>query len=154
MKNTSLNTATVADLARQSRVKLYEIFDAPECQPFLPPKAGIGETRRFNPNQALLLMIHSDLNRWGLSVPFAGKVAARIGEALAERPGAERAVVSFHANGSSVFIATDDELGELASEGFGAGRVRFRLALELAAYRDAIRAALADRALLIGADDD
>jgi hypothetical protein len=77
MKTNLLSTAAVGALARQERPKTYEVFDTPECQPMLPPKAAIGESRQFTPQQALLFMVHSDLNRWGLSVPFAGKVATK-----------------------------------------------------------------------------
>jgi hypothetical protein len=75
------------------------------------------------------------------------------GEALAERPDAERVVISFHEIGASVFVATDAEPGELPAEAIGAGRVRFRLSFELRAYRDAIAAALSERTRLIGADN-
>jgi hypothetical protein len=130
------------DLARQRRTKLYEIFDTPECQPFLPEKAPIGEMRQFTPNQALLLMIHSDLNRWGLSVPFAGRVTCRIGEELFRHPDASRILISFHENGASFFNITVGEETHIAGAGNGAGQVRFCVLIDFACYRDAIGAAL------------
>lgn len=136
-----LETATVGDLARINRAKVYETFDTPICKPFLPDKAPIGESRQFTPQQALLFMVHCDLHRWGASIPFAGRLTSRIGEALFAHPGADQVAISFHENGASIFVA-DDGAADLPSEDMGAGRLRFRVTFDLSVYRDAISAAL------------
>lgn len=136
-----LNTAAMGDLARISRAKVYETFDTPECAAFLPDKAPIGESRQFNFQRALLFMIHCDLHRSWLSIPAAGRVTCRIGEALFQHPGADRVAISFHENGASLFVADNGD-ADLPSDDMGAGRLRFRVTFDLSAYRDAISAAL------------
>ena len=134
---TSLTTLAVADLCRRDKTRLYEVFNTPECQSWLPAKMGIGEGRAFNSRQVMLTMIHADLVRWGLSVPFAGRVVTRIAEELFQAPEADDVTVSFHENGAS-FVAAGQEHLYLPC----AGALRFRLTLDLAAYRVAIDAAL------------
>jgi hypothetical protein len=140
---TCLNTLAVADLCRRDKTRLYEVFNTPECQPWLPPKKGIGEGRAFNPRQTLLTMMHSDFTRWGLSVPFAGRLVTRIAEVLFEHPDADVLTISFHENGAS-FFAADQGHDDLPSEGNGAGHVRFRVQMHLSAYREAINSALSE----------
>ena len=139
-----LTTTAVAALCRRDKTQIYEVFDTPPCQCWLPEKAPIGEPRRFNERQALLMMLLSDLSRWGLSIPFAGRVVTRIAETLCEYPDAEVFTISFRENGASFFIAADNRDADLASEDSRAGPVRFRVVFELSTYRDAISAALSE----------
>ena len=141
----SLTTLAVADLCRRDKTRLYEVFNTPECQPWLPGKKGIGEGRSFTAEQALLTMIHADLTRWGLSVPFAGRIVTRIAETLFEQPNAATLTISFHENGASFFTA-DRGYADLLNDSNGAGRARFGVQIELTAYHAAINAALSEMA--------
>ena len=136
-----LSTLDLAELCRRDKTRLYEVFNEPKCKAWLPPKRGIGEGREFNPRQAMLTMIHSDLNRWGLSVPFAGSVVTRLAEELYSHPDADSLTINFHENGAS-FFAAGQGYADLSSADNGAGALRFRLTLDLAAYRSAISAAM------------
>lgn len=144
MQTDLLTTAAVAELCRCDKTQLYEVFDTPQCQAWLPPKASIGEPRRFNRRQALLIMLQRDLSRWGLTIPFAGRVVTRIAEALFEYPDADVFTISFRENGASFFVAADNRDADLASEDSFAGPVRFRVVFELSTYREAITTALTE----------
>ena len=144
MQTALLTTSAVAELCRRDKTRIYEVFNTPECQPWLPAKRGVGEGRAFDADQALFTMIHGDLTNWGLSVPFAGRVVCRIKEALAEEPNAPRLVIAFHEIGVSFFYAINDDDGpsRLTRTDNGAGPARFRVVLDLSTYRAAICAAL------------
>ena len=101
MREVKLTTSFVAPLVRRDKTTIYQWFNTPECQPWLPAKTGIGESRTFTPEQAVLLMILSDLNRWGVPVPFAGKIVSLIAERLAAEPSAAEVHLQFHENGAT-----------------------------------------------------
>ena len=142
MQTDLLTTAAVATLCRRDKTQLYEVFDTPQCQGWLPDKAPIGEPRLFNERQALLMMLLTDLSRWGVHIPFAGRVVTRVAETLCEFPDAEVFTISFRENGASFFVAADNRDADQASEDSLAGPVRFRVVFELSTYREAISAAL------------
>lgn len=148
MRDLLLTTTVVAELARQQKVTVYQWFGTRECKPWLPPSAGIGESRLFTLEKAVWLMVLSDFNRWGIPVPFAGRLVGRIVETLATEPNADQLTIEFRANGASFFYT--EEVPEAAH---AAGEVRFRLTLDLAAYRRAVAAAIASQPRVIGTDE-
>jgi hypothetical protein len=149
MRDVLMTTSFVAAQAKRDKTRIYEVFNTPECQPFLPPRTGIGESRRFNRDQAILLMLHSDFARWGLSVPFAGKLVSRVGEALADHPVAGELTIAFHDNGASFYLPDTEE----RSAEQLCGRVCFRVTIDLAGYRSALAKAVGAEAQVIGASD-
>lgn len=159
MQNILLTTTAVAGLARQDKTKVYSWFSAPECQPWLPPKTGIGESRYFTPLQAICAMIHSDLTRWGLSVPFAARLTSRIAEIIGMAPDTTHVVVAFRENGASIFFGQDEDGGRdtVAAPDHApvCGPERFRLTIALAPYWAAVReAGAADAPRVIGGSDE
>ena len=93
-------------------------------------------------------MVMSDFNRWGMPVPAAGRIVGRIVETLATEPNADQLTIEFRANGASFFYT--EEAPEAAH---AAGEVRFRLTLDLAAYRRAVEAAIVSQPRVIGTDE-
>lgn len=149
MQTATLPTSIVSDLARQPLNKVYQWFNNGDCQPLLPSHSPTGSPRRFNGRETLLFMIMSNFERWGLKVPFAAKLAARIAETLAFNASATHVHIEFRDNGAS-FTFTGDEAPDAAD---AAGPAMFRLTINLEAYRAAIDAALTERAQATGADN-
>jgi hypothetical protein len=154
MRDVRMTTSFVAPLARRDKTTIYQWFNTPECQAWLPPKTGIGESRTFTPEQAVLLMIHSDLNRWGIPVPFAGKLVASISETLAAHPDAGAVHVSFHEKGAS-FCRVSDGSGyeQFLADQTGAGAFRFALEIDVRSYRWTVKEAIEADDQVIGAED-
>ena len=153
MRDIRMTTSFVAPLARRDKTTIYQWFSTPECQPWLPPKTGIGESRTFTPERAVLLMIHSDLNRWGIPVPFAGKLVARIAETLAAHPDASALHISFHENGASFCGVSEMGYEQFVAENNSAGPFRFALEVDVRSYRWTIKEAVEAEAQLIGTED-
>lgn len=91
-------------------------------------------------DEALHIMIVSDMMRAGISLPTAAGFAVSIREQLLFYP-ANVAHIEFRRNGR-LFAFVTDEVPEAAE---AAGPVRFRLTIDLAGYRAAFREALAAR---------
>jgi hypothetical protein len=155
MRDVRMTTSFVAPLARRDKTTIYQWFNTPECQSWLPPKTGIGESRTFSPEQAVLLMIHSDLNRWGIPVPFAGKLVARIDETLATQPNASVVQISFHENGASFCRVPSDDFGDgpFVADQNQAGKFRFALEVDVRGYRWTVKEAIEAHPQVIGAED-
>ena len=147
MRDVRLTTSFVAPLARRDKTTIYQWFNTPECQPWLPSKTGIGESRTFTQEQALLLMIHSDLNRWGIPVPFAGRLVSLIAERLHSCPKMDRGGFAFCENGASFF----DNGGGFPP---GVGAHRFSLKIDIDGYRKTVRDAFETEPQVIGAEDE
>jgi len=152
-----MTTTFVSELARRDKTRIYEVLNTPECQPFLPARAGIGESRRFNPDQAMLVMLHSDLVRWGLSTPFAGRLVSQIAETVAKAEDGRRLdfiTIAFYANGASYFVeGSEDGQGLYSPTPAHTGPARFRMTVSLCNYRSEIDAAINSQPQVIGDDD-
>ena len=107
------------------------------CSDWTPEPRGYGVPRLWNGRQTMLLALHADLVRFGMPIPRAGKLVARIAEALAFNAEAEKLFIEFRTNGASFFTFG----GEPNDAALAAGKVRFTMILELAAYRRAVEAA-------------
>lgn len=138
---------TSKDAAEATRCgpNVYTVHDDAQCRAWLPEMEGRGKPRRYNPNQLLLLMLHSDLTRWGLSVPFAGKIVNRIAESLFFNRNADELVIEFHRNGASFFYAGERQFAGQVREDAAdaAGPARFRVTFDLTAYWKEVNAAFA-----------
>ena len=154
MRKVKLTTSFVAPLARRDKTTIYQWFNTPGCQSWLPPKTGIGESRTFTAEQAVLLMILSDLNRWGAPVPFAGKIVSQIAESLAAEPNAAEVHLQFHENGATFTEAHGEQPCVLTGVDNGAGPMRFGLAFDVIAYRAAVQKAIDAEVTVLGAEDD
>ncbi len=141
MTNRTLPTAGVGCLAYTPLNTLYQWFSKPEIQPILPAPAINGGTRNFNERQTMLMMAAGDLVRAGIKFPLAARWACRIAEALLFDPEAACVHIEFRRNGAMFFFTTD-EPREAAT---AAGPARFRVTLDLDAYRAAIREELSAR---------
>ncbi|WP_326525519.1 hypothetical protein [Sphingomonas sp.] len=99
--------------------------------------------------------MHSDLVRWGASIPFAGRLVSRMAETLLFAPGAGELVIEFHVNGASFFYGVErHDLGfERSDAARAAGSARFKVTLDLAAYREAVDSAFAIYGRPVGDDD-
>lgn len=158
MRDVRMTTSFVAPLARRDKTTIYQWFNTPECQPWLPPKTAIGESRTFSQEQAVLLMIHSDLNRWGIPVPMAGRLVAQIAEKLAAMEIAHHSdagvvTIGFCENGSSLCLADNIANLDHHRNWFKANGARFVLEIALREYRAAIRDAIDAEPQVIGGDD-
>lgn len=152
--NDYLNGKDAADVTNCG-ANLYTIQDDAQCKAWLPPMEGRGKSRRYNRNQTMLLMLHSDLTRSSLSIPAAGKLVNRIAEQLFFNPDAEELVIEFRRNGASFFYAgarghAADEPNDAA---YMAGPARFRVTFDLANYREAVNTAFALYGRPVGGDD-
>lgn len=146
------------DAAEVSRcgANIYTIQDDEQCKAWLPSMEGRGRPRRYNRNQLMLLMLHSDLTRWQLSLPAAGKLVNRIAEQLLFNRDADELVIEFRRNGASFFYAgvsghAADEPNDAA---YMAGPVRFRVTFNLANYREAVTTAFMLYGRPVGGSDD
>ena len=126
------------------------------CASWVPPMEGQGKARRYTPRQFLLLLIHSDLMRWGLSLPFAGRLVTRIAETMLFSPDAGELVIEFRVNRASFFYGV--ERGDLAFDrgdaAHVAGPARFRVTFDLAVYWDAVNTAFATYGQARGGGDE
>lgn len=153
MRDVKMTTSFVAPLARRDKTTIYQWFNTPECQSWLPPRTGIGESRTFTVEQAILLMIHSDLNRWGMPVPMAGRLVRQIAEVLRLHPH-DTASIGFCENGAS-FCITDTAPGcKVDSVSRGAGAFRFALEIDVSSYRETVLAAIDAAPQVIGELED
>lgn len=146
MRDVVMTTSFVAPLARRDKTIIYQWFNTPECQAWLPPRTGIGESRSFTREQTVLLMLHSDLNRWGIPVPMAGRLVTMVAERLATSPEMSGGSFVFCENGASFF-----DVGSAFP--VGVGRRRFSLHIDLAGYRATINDAVDAEVQVIGAED-
>lgn len=134
----TLPTARVAHLMYMPLNTVYQMMSKPEIQPVLPAPAPNGGTRNFNERQTLLMMAAGDLVRSGIKFPLAARWACRIAEQLFFDPGASQVHVEFRRNGAMFFFTSTDA----PDAADAAGPARFRLTLNLNAYRAAIREAM------------
>lgn len=150
MDDLYLTTMEAAE-ASLSGPRIYLMQDEPTSESWMPPKVGRGQPRLFNRYQLLLLMLQTDLSRWGTSIPFAGKIVTRIAETLFSHPEAAELAIEFHEVGASFVYGVDrgEQLVRCDAAG-AAGPARFRLTFDLDAYRAAVAAAFAQHARRIG----
>lgn len=133
---------------------LVSTFTAPELSdPMrMPPEAVnrilghssiqvIVPDRTLNERQFMLLLIAGDLTRFGVKLPLAASLAARIAEALCCAPDAMRVRIEFRRNGAS-FAFTSDEAPDAA---IAAGPARFHLSFDLTEYRSVVKDAFRAR---------
>lgn len=157
MRDVKMTTSFVAPLARRDKTTIYQWFNTPECQSWLPPKTGIGESRTFNLGQTVLLMIHSDLNRWGIPVPMAGKLVGRMAELLAKSADSpiqpEYLSVGFFENGASFCDLAPADSAKVRLSDRGAGNLRFVLQIDIREYREVVETAIDAETQVIGVED-
>lgn len=159
MRDVKMTTSFVAPLARRDKTTIYQWFNTPECQAWLPPKTGVGESRTFTQEEAVLLMVHSDLNRWGIPVPMAGRLVAQIAEKLEPHwqvgMGPYFVSIGFCENGASFCEPACARLvqDERRFISTGAGELRFIVEINLDGYRKTVREAVDAEPQVIGGDD-
>lgn len=138
-----LTSIEAADVIGCTRAKLYEIQELPESRLFTPERQPIAVPLDYRPAHIFALMLVNDLHRGaGVPVPHAVRVVAELVGRFDPYAQHDNLVISFHANGASIFAAAErHEVPLLPSEGFGAGPVRYRIVFELDAYREAVRRA-------------
>lgn len=148
---------TSKDAAEASRCgpNIYTVHDDVQCKAWLPEMEGRGKPRHYSPNHLLLLMLHTDLTRWHLSVPAAGKLVNRIAESLFFKRNADELVIEFHRNGASFFYAGERRFAGQVREDAAdaAGPARFRVTFDLTAYWKEVNSAFATYGRSAGADD-
>lgn len=154
MLNTYVRSKDAAEVSRAG-MNLYSVQDDAACESWLPHKRGRGKSRTYSRNHLLLLTMHTSLVKFGMSIPFAGKLVERIAETLFFAPAADELVIEYHLIGASFFYGT--ARGDLAFERADAARLAgpalFRVALNLSEYRRAVDNGFALYGRPIGDDD-
>jgi hypothetical protein len=145
-----LSAQFLACLARLDPKSFYRILSLIELEPVVGQKPTDAQKYKFNANQALILLIVTDMIRAGIKGPRASTWGGRIAETLLFAPDADRVTVEYRANGAGFFFA-GDEAPEAAAH---AGAARFRLSFDVAEYRAVVAKAFAERAEQMGVRDE
>jgi hypothetical protein len=140
----------LASVAHCDIKSFYRTIALAELRPIVGDKPASTQKHSFNANQALILLIVTDMMRAGIPGPRAARLACRFAETLLFAPDADRVTVQYHANGVGFFF-TGDDAPEAAC---AAGAARFRLSFEVAEYRAVVERALAKRAAEMGERED
>lgn len=133
-------TAEVALIAYTTKENTTRIVHNDAMRSLIDEPSFYRGKRMHGEDEALHIMIVSDLMRAGISLPTAAGFAVSIREQLFFYP-SNVAHIEFRRNGRLFAFVTDD--APEAAE--AAGPMRFRLTIDLAGYRAAFHEALAAR---------